>query len=944
MEEIQLIDTIFYFVDTMAEYRQILTENKILSRTIVFVDETCEIYKDGKLFGGYDKFIGQLEELAQEVRTAMDQSENEVRELIRNLRDQVLQQFDQEINLINEKVTQYKDRLDALRAEFDQAYIEQGEAVRDIDEINGILSEYASWKSSVTGTLTTFSNTINAQNATLRTFGERLNVTENTVTNYEHLVDLAKQELKEYIENYDITSKTRSIIGREILLSDGLLHDFATITNVDNMVRTSVDTWFSALDPSWSTLVSKINNVEQEVVAMAGFDARIDSLEDGLNGMQASVTMFADWYSENSETLAYLKAAADENSALFDIQAQFDENNGDNELVRSVAARIFGYANSEGSNIVFEADHFHMQGTDFKLNVDYIEGLGTWALGEAVVGKLKAEYGSDNIRIDALLPSNEGVYGIKSSTNGFYFSLDGSGWVANKNIIWDTAGNLTIKGSPINPTSGNPSTSTTKIENVYISDYWSKTEFTPTNYILKTQLGPNGDLSFLSNSNLRDWVISQISNATFGEGTDLVIEQQVQTILQNEISRADGPFDGFVTDEGLLTTLTAKLYDAQGNVIGEGDLGTALSNLKKMSGALIRNNEVIGLVAQADLTTEVTNIINGNSTISGLNTWAQSISGMESSGWSLSAMIHNLCPNVNASDVVAEIVGEVNDSGSSITISADKINFEGDVFINGIASGINNKFRIDFQDNYGGIRLWEPAVGLSYRQAVVNIDGLQVGYYGNSVNSGTSYCQVTPYGIVFHNDHINDTVSIGSTATAGPGENPSITIGDDGWVHLVGVDLDLDLNYIDADMFTDLWEGLISNLTLGSNNEIEGIDLTATNSHVTLSGGESYINVGNNISLSAETSTITTTDLQVNGRSNYEGYAQFQGNARFYGNLISDSQGTLYANGTISISQGCSLLVAGYNGWSGEITISGTKLTFNKGILTGASGSGIDPA
>ena len=48
----ELINTIFYYANTMDEYRQALQQNKILSRTIVFVDETQEIYKDGKLFGG----------------------------------------------------------------------------------------------------------------------------------------------------------------------------------------------------------------------------------------------------------------------------------------------------------------------------------------------------------------------------------------------------------------------------------------------------------------------------------------------------------------------------------------------------------------------------------------------------------------------------------------------------------------------------------------------------------------------------------------------------------------------------------------------------------------------------------------------------------------------------------------------------------------------------
>ena len=306
----ELIKTIFYYVDTMDEYRQALQQNKILSRTIVFVDETQEIYKDGKLFGGYEKFVEQINNLAQEVRDAMDQSEQSMQDLIRRLRDQIWDQFQEEVDLITQNIQDYEDRLNRLREEFDQGVIEEGHVEQTVDELNGIISQLVSWKTSIDQTLTTFSSVMNAQDATLRTFGERLDAFNNAVTNYEHLVDLKEQSLKEYIENYDMTAKVRSIIGREILLQEGLLHDFATITNINDMVRTSVDTWFNSLEPSWTQVTSwaqgGYDKASANEIALAGFRSSITGINDQLAGIAAEAAMFSNWYNGNKEALLNL--------------------------------------------------------------------------------------------------------------------------------------------------------------------------------------------------------------------------------------------------------------------------------------------------------------------------------------------------------------------------------------------------------------------------------------------------------------------------------------------------------------------------------------------------------------------------------------------------------------------------------------------------------------
>jgi hypothetical protein len=60
----QLINTIFYYAETLKEYTDALEENKVLSRTIVFVDEKGEIYKNGKVFGSYKKLAEMINQLA----------------------------------------------------------------------------------------------------------------------------------------------------------------------------------------------------------------------------------------------------------------------------------------------------------------------------------------------------------------------------------------------------------------------------------------------------------------------------------------------------------------------------------------------------------------------------------------------------------------------------------------------------------------------------------------------------------------------------------------------------------------------------------------------------------------------------------------------------------------------------------------------------------------
>jgi hypothetical protein len=63
-----MIDTIFYFAPTKTEYESYQNGHEIDPRTVVFVAETGEIYKNGKLYGKMSEsdFRELLEKILQE--------------------------------------------------------------------------------------------------------------------------------------------------------------------------------------------------------------------------------------------------------------------------------------------------------------------------------------------------------------------------------------------------------------------------------------------------------------------------------------------------------------------------------------------------------------------------------------------------------------------------------------------------------------------------------------------------------------------------------------------------------------------------------------------------------------------------------------------------------------------------------------------------------------
>ena len=557
-----MINTIFYYVNTKQEYLQKLSQGEVSARTIVFIEETGEIYKNGKMFSNYKQLIDSIEGLREEILNKMEISKNSLRQLIDSLRQSLNDKFDQELLTISGELETYEEMLNRLRAELSNLQEDQGEAGQEINTIKAFVRTYATWKSATERTLTNIQTLLDAQNGIIETQGSLLDTIRNSVTNYEEKINLLEGRFQQFLEEYDITDKVKEIIGREISLREGLLHDFATITDVDDHFRNSVDEWFDALTPSWTQLTSRIEGLENRTTWMAGFDSRVEELE----GKQTALTrQFSEWSDEYSEFLAALQTGASSSGSFFHLIADGTKS------VNSVAAEIFGSVNADGSNITIRADR--------------VFGLGDWILQELTVDKLVAGNAPNRIFIDS-------TRGIKHESENFIINIDGSGQIAGGKISWDVNGDITINGKIIGTGNING-----------LDSYFTNQ--------MQVKIGDWG------NGNLKDWIVQQLNGKVGSSQLDEAIDEIEATLNTYYIKRAD--INNYQV--GVTESLRSEL-DAYGSRIADAESSINILNEGFTYG---QDGKITGLSSRIDLTSTVTDYVNNLSGMAALRTWASTL-------------------------------------------------------------------------------------------------------------------------------------------------------------------------------------------------------------------------------------------------------------------------------------------------------------------------------
>jgi len=260
----------------------------------------------------------------------------------------------------------------------------------------------------------------------------------------------------------------------------GLIYDYVKrISDINgSYIENAVQTWLNALNPSWTTLVSRVTSTE---TALSGIDLRIKQLENGET--QVTAAMFAAWQRQAREewntAISSAISGVDFRSSIEGAFSEMFAEYYDAETRKTFNASILAWATQKGSGIKLSADYIDLAametwvrglnlippGTDVTAYNDSelrnrITVLEQWKTAKGYIGSsglffnnpeldsrvdLATDIGLMHTKISSV--SNAGTEERSKSqyTNGqhsYWLKNDGSGQLAWGAITWDSNGNL----------------------------------------------------------------------------------------------------------------------------------------------------------------------------------------------------------------------------------------------------------------------------------------------------------------------------------------------------------------------------------------------------------------------------------------------------------------------------------------------------------------------
>lgn len=226
-----MINTIFYFVPTFAEYQTYLNNGDIAARTIVFVADQRAIYKNGIRYGGYNsqEFNDAVNELIRE--NAYDDSEIRIW-----------------VSAIENSINTANGLIDKLNDDIDDIINTKHAEIQAI--IDGTFSEY-SWLKKNLGDVFAYSGFRNELNGFLTTVGV-LKDSDNKWTS--------------------LLQTVNSITGRVASIEDGLF--------TENEIKQWISDGVSGIDLSSYAYKSEVNNAMDLLGAL---QIRVNTLDNSVN-------------------------------------------------------------------------------------------------------------------------------------------------------------------------------------------------------------------------------------------------------------------------------------------------------------------------------------------------------------------------------------------------------------------------------------------------------------------------------------------------------------------------------------------------------------------------------------------------------------------------------------------------------------------------------------
>lgn len=426
-----MIDTIFYFATTMDEYRNLVEEQQISARTIVFVEETQEIYKNGKLYP-------DISGIKKAINNASTKSWQDTVRAIGELNNELREAFNASITDTNASLAEARTRIENVKTILSKLTDSQGNALINTDQVNGLIELFAEYWNVDNQTYTNFENIWNAQAGKAGLTGEFVNTVNEKVNEFQSIVDIVNGRKDEWIKSTDINGNIATKVGQLMSAEGGILRNYVTTTQVNPDQFSTIYNEMNLAKGTYESINARLNNNEQIV---AGWQSQVD-------GLSATTQQFSEFLEGDEYAfLSSLKTYANGDESYFDLTAAKILGVLDEDNENKVAAKIFGYVKNNVSNLELTADNIQIGE-----NVTLTDELSTIKGKLLVDGDVTAKAVIVGTNPQILINSTDG---IKHTGGKFQINMDGSGFFGNENskISWIPDGTITATG--INITSSN---------------------------------------------------------------------------------------------------------------------------------------------------------------------------------------------------------------------------------------------------------------------------------------------------------------------------------------------------------------------------------------------------------------------------------------------------------------------------------------------------------
>lgn len=550
------MDAIFYFAPTMEEYKRKIDNQEILARTIVFVENVQQIYKNGKMYP-------DLSGIKTAINNAKNESYQQSLDVINSLLNELRDEYTADLNTARDNIRNYQQEMQNIKNKLDSLTDDEGHI--KVTEVEGLYDVIARWWTNKDGDsrFTTIEQRLSAQEGLIQTLGTNYDALNNQVIDYGNTVNLLNGTLNQYLKKADLSSAIETLIGEEWNVENSsFIQYLKKIDTNDDLVQSlSLRMKINGEDSSLSILNSRIDATN---TAVSGLTTKV-------NDVEAIAMQFSAW--QNGEEYTYLsglKTKANNGEALFDLTAAII-----NGLSTEAKASIVGLVKDGKSSLELSADDIIFNGTTWA-NEFYVKQLHSYS--GTGVDKDGFHVTIDNGTIRGYKRTT--VDGTSTNTDIYKFNNDGSGQLATGYITWGTElvngqekAWLKINGDQVKFTyfrNGDEIIESLKTYvNTLITDNLSES-----GYLTSEDLVAYG---FLNSSALQsnEWLLGQlgdlstrISNIDLGNGiTETTVrgwvDGEVQAYLEGTDFLTGSDLYGFVSHDELATALKFQVVDGE---------------------------------------------------------------------------------------------------------------------------------------------------------------------------------------------------------------------------------------------------------------------------------------------------------------------------------------------------------------------------------------------